>query len=427
MHIAFLDSRFPTMSRTFVLWQMIGVLQRGHDISILPREFNPHVPRPEAVDRYELLKRTVPVPIPAGFPKRQAAFVGSTARAVAAEPGTVAGAVCGLLGARFSVRQFHELVARHCAAPTPMRFDVLHAHFGKSGKRAMFMRRHKAIDGPLIASFHGQDVNVLPRKRRYGRNMYRELFHEAELLTVNSRFLASVLIDSLHAPEERVVRLPMGVATAAIPWRPRTRNTEQVRLLTVARLTEVKGIEYAIRAVARLAETYPELRYSIVGKGHCGAQLKRLAAELGVAERVEFHGAKPWEEVVGYFESHDLFVLPSVVTADGAQEAQGVVLLEAQAAGMPVLATRVGGIPESVRDGESAILVAPRDEEALAEALAHLLEHPERWPPMGAAGRAFVEREFEHEMLIDRLTQLYRDVACGRDIQAVPPGTENEA
>jgi len=102
-----------------------------------------------------------------------------------------------------------------------------------------------------------------------------------------------------------------------------------------------------------------------------------------------------------------VLLLPGVIARNGAQEGQGRVLIEAQAAGLPVIASNVGGIPETVKDGESGFLVQTRDVDALAGRLQHLLEHPETWPALGEAGRKLVEERFDQRRLMERLLEIY--------------------
>ncbi len=115
-------------------------------------------------------------------------------------------------------------------------------------------------------------------------------------------------------------------------------------------------------------------------------------------------------QVAELYRSSHLFLLPSVTAGDGDMEGQGLVLQEAQAAGLPVVSTRHNGIPEGVRDGETGFLVPERDPAALAERLTYLVEHPEVWPAMGHAGRALVEAEFDIEILNDHLVDIYRSL-----------------
>ena len=203
----------------------------------------------------------------------------------------------------------------------------------------------------------------------------------------------------------------MGVDLSRFRFSERIRNhAGELRLLTVARLQEVKGVEYALRAVASLKDKYPNFHYQIVGDGPLRADLEELTGRLGLASKVEFLGALSQEKVIELYYHAQIFLLPSIVAKSGDEEGQSVALVEAQASGLPVIATRTGGIPETIRENESGLLVPPRDHIALARAVEQLGEHPQAWAQMGRAGRTHVKRYFDLEQLNDRLLDLYRTV-----------------
>ena len=184
---------------------------------------------------------------------------------------------------------------------------------------------------------------------------------------------------------------------------------EPVRILTVGRLVEKKGLEYAIRAVAGARERYPDLLYDIVGEGPLRASLEALIGELGVGEVVTLHGAKSGERVRELMAQAHLFVMPSVTASDGDMEGQGLALQEAQASGLPVLATDHNGFSDSIVPGRSGVLVPERDATQLAARLVYLLERPGLWAGMGRAGRRHVEENYDITNLNRRLVELYAE------------------
>jgi len=173
---------------------------------------------------------------------------------------------------------------------------------------------------------------------------------------------------------------------------------------------EVKGIEYALRALAIAKNQLQDFRYTIAGDGPLSSKLEALTTKLGLGQSVKFVGTVSQEEIPHMYEASHVFVLPAVVSNSGEEEGQSVVLAEAQATGLPIVATTVGGIPESVRDGESGLLVPSRNPEALASAILWLFNHPETWARMGHAGRALVEERFNLETLNNQLVGIYRRV-----------------
>jgi glycosyltransferase involved in cell wall biosynthesis len=169
----------------------------------------------------------------------------------------------------------------------------------------------------------------------------------------------------------------------------------------------VKGIEYVLRALAILKKQYPNLRYVVAGDGPLRERLEVLTKELGLGEMVIFMGSCSQEDIALMYQAAHGFVLAGVVTDSGEEEGQSVVLAEAEASGLPVIATAVGGIPESMCNGESGLLVPPRNPQALASAIEWLVEHPEECLQMGYAGRIYVEDKFDIEKSHNQLIDVY--------------------
>jgi colanic acid/amylovoran biosynthesis glycosyltransferase len=240
--------------------------------------------------------------------------------------------------------------------------------------------------------------------------MYEKLFTTASVVTTNSNFTAQA-VAALGCPQKKLFRLPVGVNLADFPFCERTLQPGQsVRIVTVARLVEIKGHEFALRAIAALAKDYPSLRYDIIGDGPLLPKLEKLRSELRLEGTVTFHGARDRSFVVQTMAGAHIALLGSR-SVDGDQEGQGLFIQEAQASGLPVVATAQGGLPEGLLPGKSGYLVPQADSNALASQLRFLLEHPGQWPEMGRAGRAFVEQHFDIARLNRRLEKLYHEMA----------------
>lgn len=173
-------------------------------------------------------------------------------------------------------------------------------------------------------------------------------------------------------------------------------------ILYAGRLIPWKGVQYAVAALQQV----PGAVMVVAGDGHYRPALEEQARAAGLEERVRFLGAVPHEELPRLLAVSDV-----LVAASFASETFGIALVEAQACGVPVVASRFGGFPEVVRDGETGLLVPPQDPEALAAALRELLADDDRRKQMGQAGRLWVRENFHWERVAERVLQAYRQAA----------------
>ena len=288
---------------------------------------------------------------------------------------------------------------------------LIHAHFGIEGVSALGLAMHLKI--PLVTTFHGFDATLKTHAMLSSPAWFRypllrgRLAREGRLFLCASSFIRQRLLEA-GFPESRTHTHYIGVDCRNI--RPRGHLEEQLRILHVARLVEVKGTRYLLRAFARVARTHDAVRLLIIGDGPLRRPLRALAASLGVGDRVEFLGALPHAEVLSSMRKAAMLVLPGIRTATGREEGLGMVLLEAAATGVPIIGSQVGGIPECIVDGKTGFLVPERDEETLARRMAELLEDPVRRHSMGAAGRALVEDRFDIDRQTAALENFYDSV-----------------
>jgi colanic acid/amylovoran biosynthesis glycosyltransferase len=429
LRIAFFLEAFPVVSETFILRQITGLLDLGHEVEIFANsQAETDTPPHPEMATHHLLERTIYIDAPPESSVWEMPIWPLWGRTWA--PGSSR----GTLNFVRMVRALPKMAS--CLTTTPRlawqtldageygyqaaslsalyrlatvksagrRFDVLHAHFGPVANSFRFARAFCAA--PLVVTFHGYDFSAVPRAE--GTGVYESLFGVADAVTVNSDYTRQQVI-ALGCAPDRIHKLHVGVDVGQFPYQDRARGpAEPVRLLTVARLVEKKGIEYALQAVARLRQGHSNLQYGIVGDGPLLPALRELAAQLGLQQVTVFHGAKDSRFVQQRIAEADLFLLPSVTAADGDQEGTPVSLMEAQAAGLPVLATIHSGIPEVVLDGASGFLLPERDVAGLADRLCYLIEHPEVRRKMGVRGRQHIEEQFDLPKLNRDLVALYR-------------------
>jgi len=280
-------------------------------------------------------------------------------------------------------------------------YDAILCHFGGNGMDFIALK-DLFRNTRFVTMFHGDDYFIGDEK---GPEAFALLKRFGDAFLVTTDCFGRATLRRYGFDDRRIVTLRLSIDTKEIIFRERHRVSNAVRLLSVGRLVQKKGLEFGVRAAAALQAANPKVQidYSIIGDGPLRDDLARLAEDLGAASTVRLVGARPSVEVMQWMHDADVYLLPSVM------EQAGYVLLEAQASGLPVVATRVGGVPEMVREGRSALLVEPGDVRATVHALQRLLDQPDMWPRMGQAGRRHVEDQFD----VGKLTALLEEVLKG--------------
>jgi glycosyltransferase involved in cell wall biosynthesis len=276
-----------------------------------------------------------------------------------------------------------------------LRPDLLHAlHLTSYGFLAVLCDVH-----PTLVSVWGTDVLEAPRLSPFHYLITRHALSRADHITATGLRLAEAA--ARYAPAGKPVTVvPYGVDLRQFRPRPREARSEVV-VGAVARLSKEKGLHCLLEAFAVVAGRHPQARLMLAGEGPERQRLERLAARLGLGERVRFLGEVPHEQVPEVLEQLDIFAMPSTY------EGFGVAALEAEAMEVPVVASRIHGIPDVVLDGETGLLVPPRDRQALAAALERLAFDADLRRRLGQAGRAFVAEHYSWEENTAQMEALY--------------------
>lgn len=406
MRILFIVEHFPAISETFVLNQVTGLIDRGHDVEVyaLGKPVAPVV-HPDFTE-YDLQARTWEGPnIPPGWIRRLfcaarelpgclARFPLATLRALNVfRHGRQAANLC-LLYSLFPFLNYRR------------DFDVICCHFGDKGILAQLWKDWGVICGGLAVVFHAHEMAGLSDAQ--GRKLYGALFESDALLLPETKYWRDCLLRWGAKPERTLVHR-MGVDCERFCYQPKPINAnEPIQLLSVCRLTEMKGTEYAIRAVAKLRPKYPGLHYTVAGGGPLHDHLTGLITQLGVDDIVTLAGPQPQDKVAALLREAHIYLVPSVTDAIGCKEGLPVALMEALAAGVPAIGTRHAGIPELITDHVTGLLVEERDVDGLARAIESLITDPQFCSKLVTKGRAVVEQEFNIRQLNERLEYLFR-------------------
>lgn len=414
LRIAVAVHTFPVLSETFVLEPVVYLIERGHQVQIIALYRGEGAAAHPAVHEYALYGRAVfLIDDRPGRGRFRKGWTGLK-RLLKSRSGRLPlGRMLQDVANRSVLKLSPELLlaavgAADIGSPDPLSYDVVHAHMGRTGLVMQHLRAWNLLHGPLLTTFHGSDVLVEPGRHPPG--LYDRLFTGAAALTANTNFLVGAL-QALGAPREKCTVVPVGVNPTDFEFRPRRlASGQRLRILTVARLDPLKGIRYGIEAVDALRKEGVDVTYTIIGEGPERPELEDLIRRRGLEDIVQLVGSLKWDRIPGEYARHHVFLLPGIISPTGGRESQGKVLIEAQASGMPVVATAVGGIPEAVAPGAGR-LVPQKDSVALARAIMTLLDDRDRWEEMGRRGRAYVEARFDTGRLTEETVERYREIS----------------
>lgn len=390
MNILYYLKNYPKLSQSFVLNEISELERRGHNVAVFAR-LDPD----ERIQHEEYNEFEIPVRY--------------------AEQPTVADAHSLLSPKVFNhdvlrrslyrahpkdhAKRLH--LARQCIEyieELDHSIDHIHCHFAHPNK----------FPATYAAAYHGIPCTVTAHAYEIFQNpnvgLVRKLLARMDRVVVPSRYNRS------YIRERFGVEIPIDVvpATTRVSKFEPTDNEVPNRLLTVARLVEKKGVVYAVEAIAKLTETHPDIEYHIVGTGELEGMLRQRAADLGVANRITFLGHVSDERLQREFDEASAFVLPCVVAANGDRDGSPVAIKEAMAMRTPCVSTTVTGIPEMIEDEVNGRLVEPHDTDALATAIAAILDDEKARREMGEKARATIRERYSLEVAVDKLVTSFR-------------------
>lgn len=361
---------FPSLSATFILNQIIGLIDRGFNIHNWATYDTKQSVIHKQIKEYGLLETVTYLQFPHPHLKT-------------------------------NTSAWLSEFCRMNKVPDLQHIDAFHVHYG-----AIFNQLEplfRIYQGFVMVSFHGYDAS------RYfvehGDNCYNYLFQRADVITTVTHAMKHELVIRGCNPDKiRVHRSGLNPAL----FRKGSKNTDKVVLLTVARLEEKKGIKYSIEAFAN-CKNKQNAEYRIIGEGSLRRELEALINKLGVSDKVLLLGAKDKDGVITEMSHADIFVLTCVTAANGDREGLPGVLMEAHASSLPVISTYHAGIPELVENGKTGFLVQERDIEATTQAMELLISDKALRNQLSSISLDRVKYEFDIERLNDKLAQVIQD------------------
>jgi colanic acid/amylovoran biosynthesis glycosyltransferase len=403
MKIAFLVDGFPKLSETFILNQITGLIDLGHRVEIFAR-FNPKEEQVHSeVVEYQLRKRTHYISPPKSNLKKKLKLLYLIIISLYKNPITIFNSIKFIvIDKKGSFNQLYFSIPFIGKS-----YDVLLCHFGPNGNIGIGLRDLKVIDCKIVTTFHAYDLTEVILKQ--GESYYKDLFLKGDVFLPISNFWKKKLI-YLGCPEGKIKVHHMGIDTKRFdPVKRIFKPGDAFKILTLGRLTEKKGHRIGIKAFKRLIENHKNVKYIIAGDGPLRLELESMVLDLGIETQVEFLGPVTGEVASELYKKVHVLLLPSLKAKNGDMEGIPLVLMEAQATGLPVVSSFHSGIPELVIDGKTGFLVPESDVEAITKKLEYLIEHSELMDSMGREGRKKVENEFNIESLNQELVTILQN------------------
>lgn len=404
MRITFFLSHFPNYSETFVIQQIVSFIDNGIDVdivSIWPGDLDK---KHEIIDRYKLLHKVrylMPVE-PIGKVKKM------IFRAFITTIGSKRSALFNSFNKKIYGKHATNLLLPSIISKNndTIKSDFFIAHFGTVGVIANKLRQLGFLQGKIATVFHGLDISHKKTLSDFQHD-YEELFKDGDLILPISQLWADK-ISNMGCCKNKIHISRMGIDISRFHYQCRDKATSRKKIVSVARLTQKKGLEYAIKACARLHADNIDFEYSIIGTGPLSSSLKELVINLGLERKVKLVGFVSQDKVKVILSASDIFLLPSVIADDGDMEGIPVALMEAMAVGLPVISTNHSGIPELITNYISGWLAEEKNVEQLADLLQVVLNGREDVIGVTMNARDKIVESFNQEKLNHELISLLK-------------------
>lgn len=401
LKVAYIMSRFPKLTETFILFEMSAMKREGVQIEVYP-----------------LLKEKTGVMHPEALPFVEAAhfqpfvsleIVRANLHFIRRKPRTYLGTLWTLLSRNWGSFRFFTGVLGIFPKSVLFAYQMeleninhVHAHFASHPAAAGFII-HQLAGISYSFTAHGSDLHR-------DRHMLCEKVAASAFVVAISEYNKNVIVSECQGKyQEKVTVIHCGVNTEVFRARstdtPFEKGGKPFMILCVGTLHEVKGQIYLIEACRKLQESGINFACHFVGDGPDKSSLLESVLQAGLSEKVFFHGRQKQERIAQLLQDTDVLVAPSVPTRDGRREGIPVVLMEAMSSGVPVIASDISGIPELVVDEHTGLLAPPGDVTALADALERYYHDPALRKRIGQSGRAKVLAEFDLDRNAAKLAQ----------------------
>ncbi len=396
MRIGFIIGGFPSLPETFILNQITGLIDQGHSVYIFPKYEKKGISHQE-ISFYDLHSSAFyPIPFHQNILIRYLKTIPILFRLFVTDKIQVANSLNVFKFGKqaLSLRIFYQILPF-----LGRKIEIIQVHYADYMDRAILLKK-SGMKVPVVLMMHGYDLRNLIESN--GKT-YSDNFKYADKILAISDYSYRTLI-SYGVPEEKVVIHPVGIDIKKFETINRLpKSSNNIVILSVGRLALIKGHQHGLEAVSQVIKGLTDFKitYRIVGYGPELENLRGKVRELNLQDNVIFTGPKDQDEIITEYRNADIFFHPSL------DEITPVVIMEAMASGLPVVATNVGAVSELVHHAESGYLVERIDTKLMATYLKSLIADPELRNKMGSLGRTHVSKRYDIDVLNKRLEEIY--------------------
>ncbi len=397
--------KFPQLSETFIVNQIVLAIKMGYEVKILAGNLTDisKNANTKLFEEYNLSEKIIIEDYK--IPQQKSKRILKAARLLLKNPGLLSHLI-----------KYYKVSGRKGFLPLyefffykPFRnFDTIHIQFGTNKHPVDIMKKTGYFKSRIIVSFHGHDLYFPINNRIPNNGYYDRLFEVADHLVANTPFLKEKLL-AINAPEDKIEIIPVAVNTNFFkPSKLEINTSETIRIITVGRLEIFKGQYLGIECISKLVKNGFNVHYIIVGTGSQEKVLKNLIQEYSLNNYISLTGRKSQKEINELLQNHDIFLMTSIHDPNYGVESQGLVIAEAQACGLPVVAFDTGGVKYTFIDGETGFLCKEKDIECYTEKIELLIRNDSLRKKMGIDAVQFIEREYSENSVLNKWGKIYK-------------------
>jgi colanic acid/amylovoran biosynthesis glycosyltransferase len=284
-------------------------------------------------------------------------------------------------------------------------FDIIHAHFGQNGKLIAELKDAGIISAKLVTQFYGVDITS---KKCEEKGYYKTLIKKIDVILTHTQYAKNILV-KLGFPKEEIIAIPVGTNGSLFSRKKPIPEDKIFKIIFIGRLIELKGPQFIPEIARKMIELeFIDFEFWIIGAGDLKNEI--IEKSKGVENKVKILGYKTPEEVRNSIEDCHILIYPGIADKEGREETQGLIIQEAMFMQLPVIVTKIGGVPEAVIDGETGFICQPGDVVEFANKIVLLCKNTDLRKSMGEKGYLLAQENYEIENSNKKIKTIYLDI-----------------